>query len=131
MELRQKVQELLDFLQTNPQPEQVYERFYDENVIVQENLQQPRVGRSLSIQRQQQMNANVKEVHEFKLGAVLVDGERSVIEAHIDLTTLDGHHIRIEELAMQTWKDGRIIQERFFYDPANIQGVAKEINAIH
>lgn len=139
MNLRQRVQELLEFLATNPSPEQVYEKFYAEDVVVQENLQPPRFGRSLSIERQQRMNANLKEVHEFKIGAVLVDGftdaqpldGRSVIEAHIDLSTQDGYRIRIEELAMQTWKDGLIIQERFFYDPGNIQGEAKEINAIH
>jgi hypothetical protein len=133
------VQELLEFLKTNPMPEQVYERFYAEDVVVQENLQPPRVGRSLSIERQQQMNDNLKEVHEFKIGAVLVDGfseahpldGRSVIEAHIDLSTQDGYRIRIEELAIQTWKDGQIIHERFFYDPGNIQGKSKEINAIH
>lgn len=139
MNLRQRVQELLEFLATNPPPEQVYEQFYAEDVVVQENLQPPRIGRSLSIERQQRMNANLQEVHEFKIGAVLVDGftdtqpldGQSVIEAHIDLATQDGYRIRIEELAMQTWEDGRIIHERFFYDPGDIQGEAKEINAIH
>lgn len=139
MNLRQRVQELLEFLASNPAPEQVYEKFYAEDVVVQENLQPPRVGRALSIERQQRMNANLKEVHEFKIGAVLVDGfteahpldGQSVIEAHIDLSTQDGYRIRIEELAMQTWKNGKIIYERFFYDPGDIQGKSKEINAIH
>lgn len=139
MDLRQRVQELLAFLSTNPTPEQVYGTFYAEDVVVQENLQPPRVGRSLSIERQQRMNANVKELHEFKIGAVLVDGfteaqpldGKSVIEANIELSTQDGYRIRIEELAMQTWKDGLIVHERFFYDPGNFQGKAKEINALH
>jgi hypothetical protein len=139
MTLRDRVQELLEFSQTNPPVREIYERFYDENVIVQENRQPPRVGRELSISRQEQMNANVKEVHDFKLGAVLVDGfdeahpldGRSVVEMHLELTTLDGYRTRIEELGMQTWKDGKIIHERYFYDPGEIQGKAKEINAIH
>jgi hypothetical protein len=46
MTLRDRVQELLDFQKTNPSVEQIYERFYDENVVVQENLQTPRVGRA-------------------------------------------------------------------------------------
>jgi protease II len=131
MALRERVQELLDFLQTNPPAEQVYERFYDEKVVVQENLQPPRVGRSLSIERQKQMNANIKEVHFFKIGTVLVDGDHSVIELQLEATTVDGYRIRIEELGLQTWQDGRIIHERFFYDPSQIQGVTKEINEIH
>jgi ketosteroid isomerase-like protein len=102
MEMRQRVQELLEFLKTNPTPEQVYETFYAEDVVVQENPQPPRVGQSLSIERQKRMNANTKEAHDFKVVTVLVDGDRSVIEAHIDLTTQNGYRIRIEELAMQT-----------------------------
>lgn len=131
MTLRDRVQELLDFQKTNPPVEQIYERFYDEKVVVQENLQAPRIGRAVSIDRQQQMNANVKEVHEFKIGAVLVDGDRSVIEMHLELTTVDGYRIRLEEVGMQTWKNERIIHERYFYDPSSIQGNAKEINEIH
>jgi hypothetical protein len=131
MTLRDRVQELLDFQKTNPPVEQIYERFYDENVVVQENLQAPRVGRAISIDRQQRMNANVKEVHDFKIGAVLVDGDRSVIEMHLELTTIDGYRIRLEEIGMQTWKNERIIHERYFYDPSSIQGNAKEINEMH
>lgn len=131
MTLRDRIQELLDFQKTNPPVEQIYERFYDENVVVQENLQTPRIGRAISIDRQQRMNANVKKVHEFKIGAVLVDGDRSVIEMHLELTTIDGYRIRLEEVGMQTWKNGRIIHERYFYDPSSIQGNAKAINEIH
>lgn len=131
MALRDRVQELLDFQQTNPPVEQIYERFYDENVVVQENLQAPRVGRAISVERQQRMNANVKEVHEFKIVAVLVDGDRSVIEMHLEVTTVDGYRIRLEEVGMQTWKNERIIHERYFYDPSSIKGNAKEINEVH
>lgn len=67
MSLRDRVQELLDFQKTNPPVEQIYERFYDENVVVQENLQTPRVGRAISIDPQHRMNVNVKELHVSKL----------------------------------------------------------------
>ncbi len=131
MEVRDRVQELLEFFKSNPPVERVYERFYDENVVVQENLQPPRIGRTLSIERQQRMNANVKEIHDFQIGAVLVDGNRSVIEMHLELTTRDGYRIRLEEVGMQTWENGLIIHERYFYDPSSIQGLAKEINEVH
>lgn len=137
--LRDRVQELLEFQKTNPTVEEIYERFYDENVVVQENLQPPRVGRTISIDRQKQMNANVQEIHKVKIGAVLVDGTgetnpldgHSVIELHLELTTVDGYRIRIEELELQTWRNGRIIHERYFYDPLNIKGNAKAINEMH
>ncbi len=131
MSANNRMHELLEFFKTNPPPEAVYEQFYDENVVVQENLQPPRVGRALSIERQKLMNANLKEIHDFKIGAVLVDGDRSMVEMHLDATTEDGYHIHIEEVGLQTWKDGRIIHERYFYDPASFEGKAKEYNQMY
>ncbi|OKH48847.1 polyketide cyclase [Calothrix sp. HK-06] len=131
MELRARVQELLDFFKTNPPVEEIYERFYDENVVVQENLEAPRIGRALSIERQKRMNANIKEINNFRIGSVLVDGDKSVVEMHIEATTQDGYRMHIEELGMQTWNNGKIVHERYFYDPSSFQGLAKEINQIH
>jgi ketosteroid isomerase-like protein len=131
MSTNNRIYELLEFFKTNPPPEEVYNRYYDKNVVVQENLQPPRVGRALSIERQQLMNANVKELHDFKIGAVLVDGDRSMVEMLIDATTIDGHHLHIEEVGVQTWKDGQIIHERYFYDPGSFAGKAKEYNQMH
>jgi hypothetical protein len=61
-----RIHELLEFFKTNPPPEEVYDRYYDENVVVQENLQPARVGRSLSIERQKLMNANIREINDFQ-----------------------------------------------------------------
>jgi hypothetical protein len=131
MSTNNRIHELLEFFKTNPPPEEVYERYYDENVVVQENMQPSRIGRALSIERQKLMNANVKEIHDFKIGAVLVDGDRSMVEMNLDATTKDRHHLKIEEVGLQTWKDGKIIHERYFYDPASFDGKAKEYNQIH
>ncbi len=79
MSTTNRIVELLEFFKTNPPPEVIYEQYYDENVVVQENMQPPRVGRSLSIERQKLMNANIKEIHDFKIGAVVVDGDRSMV----------------------------------------------------
>jgi hypothetical protein len=131
MSVNNRMLELLEFSKTNPPPEEVYERYYDENVVVQENLQPPRVGRAMSLERQKLMNANVKEIHGSKIGAVLVDGDRSMVEIHLDVTTQDGYRIHVEEVGVQTWKDGKIIHERYFYDPVSFDGKAKEYNQMH
>lgn len=52
MSINNRIHELLEFFKANPPLEAVYEQFYDENVVVQENLQPPRIGRALSIERQ-------------------------------------------------------------------------------
>lgn len=55
---------------------------------------------------------------------------RSVIELHLDLTTVDGYRIRIEELRLQTWRDRRIVYKRYFYEPVNIKVNAKVISEL-
>jgi ketosteroid isomerase-like protein len=130
MSANNRIHELLEFFKTNPLPEEIYESYYDENVVVQENLQPQRVGRAISIERQKLMNANIKEIHDFKIVTVLVDGDRSMVEMHFEATTLDGYHFRLEEVGLQTWKDGKIISERYFYDPSSFEGKAKEYNQI-
>jgi hypothetical protein len=131
MSTNNRMLELLEFFKTNPPPEAIYEQYYDENVVVQENLQPPRRGRALSIERQKLMNANVKEIHSFKIGAVLIDGDRSMVEMHLDATTQDGYRLHLEEVGLQTWKDGKIIHERYFYDPSSFEGKAKTYNQMH
>jgi ketosteroid isomerase-like protein len=130
MSSNNRMHELQAFSKTHSSKE-IYEEFYAEDVVVQENLQPPRVGRALSIERQKLMNANIKEVHNFKMGAILVDGDRSMFEMHLEATTQDGYRIHIEEVGLQTWKDGKIIHERYFYDPGSFEGKAKEYNQMH
>ena len=34
---------------------------------------------------------------------------------------MDGTSFRMEEIAWQRWRGERIVEERFFYDPAQLQ----------
>ncbi|MCU0495011.1 MAG: hypothetical protein MUD01_25770, partial [Chloroflexaceae bacterium] len=54
-----------------------------------------------------------------------------VIEEHAEWTTVDGQRVRVEELALQTWHEGKIIRERFFYDPGPLTGIAAELYRMH
>ncbi len=131
MSTRESVAALLELVKRRASVEEIYETFYDENCISQENQLPPRKGRALSIERQNKVNAALAEIHDFGIGAVLVDGDRSVIEWYFEATTIDGFRGRIDELALHTWKDGKIVEERFFYDPGAMQGVLVDLNQIH
>jgi ketosteroid isomerase-like protein len=70
---------------------------------------------------------------------VLIDGvgeaypkdTRSMVEMHLDATTKDGHRLRLEEVGLQTWKDGKITHERYFYDPSGFAGKVQEYNQMN
>jgi len=43
-----------------------------------------------------------------------------VIHWLLEFTGGDGKRYRLDQLAHQEWKDGRIVRERFYYDSATI-----------
>jgi hypothetical protein len=49
---------------------------------------------------------------------VFVSGDRVVIRWIFRFEWLDGTVTRMEELACQRWEGERVVQETFFYDPA-------------
>ena len=96
------------------------EELYDDDVEVSENLNPPTVGKSANLERERGFVAWVAEVREMRAALVLVDGDRSLINWHQDLVGTDGKHLVFDQLALQEWKDGRIVRERFVYDPATL-----------
>lgn len=102
------------------------ETFYHEDVVMQENNLPPRIGLAASIERQKMAKAAAMEIHEIKAASVLIDGDRAAIEWHAEWTLPNGTRVRVEEVALQTWKDDRIIHERFFYDMSPLIGAGIE-----
>jgi hypothetical protein len=92
--------------------------FYAVDASMQENLSPPRRGRDLLIAGEKAMLSQMKRIVTRRASPVLVDGDRVVIGWEFELTGPDGQVRRLNELALQTWKDDQIIEEQFYYDPA-------------
>ena len=50
----------------------------------------------------------------------VVDGDLTVIRWIFEFDWLAGGTTRMEELAYQRWQGERIVEEQFFYDPAQL-----------
>lgn len=122
MSTRERVQALIQYAESGRSLE-AYQEFYAEDYVAQENQEPPRAGRQASIDRMQAAVAGVKELHEFRALRSLVDGDQSVVEWVLDYTDSEGRRIKLEEAAFQTWRDGRIVAERFHYGPPQITQV--------
>ncbi len=115
MDTRESVLQLTELVRTG-KAEEAYHTFYAPDVMMQENSDPPRTSLQASIDRQMQATAGVT-VNEFAPRVIVAEGDHAAIEWVLDITAPDGSHIHVEELALQTWKDGKIIKERFYYDP--------------
>lgn len=93
------------------------EAFYAEDMIAQENEEPPRVGRLAQIENERAALARVR-FERSVAESFLVDGDRVAIHWTFEMRTPTGQRIRMSEIAYQLWRGDRIVEERYFYDPA-------------
>ena len=122
MSTRERVQELVRYVQAGRIPEAIDE-FYAETASMQENRGPATVGKAANIVRERAFADSVERWHEVSVRSVAVDGDQVLIEWVFDYTMRDGQRIRMEEIAQQRWRDGKIERERFFYDSATLSHV--------
>jgi len=102
------------------------QEFYADDVVMQENLNPPTVGIAANIERERAFVASIAKVNAMRAQAVVVDGDRAVINWHQDLVTTNGQRLYFDQLSFQLWKDGRIVHERFVYDPSSLSAAASQ-----
>ena len=96
------------------------QEFYAENASMRENQKEPRVGREKLVANERAALARAKSVTSKCVRPVLVAGDIVVIRWIFSFEFLDGRGMRIEELAWQRWEGERVVEEEFFYDPAQL-----------
>jgi ketosteroid isomerase-like protein len=99
---------------------EAYDALYAENVVMQENNNPPTVGKAANRVREEQFVGSVKEVHVNRAANVLVDGNKAVIEWVLEFTNHEGVRLKFDQIALQTWENGQITEERFFYDSGSL-----------
>ena len=97
-----------------------FDAYYADDVAMQENSQLPLVGKQANRVREEQFFSTIEEFHNAEVPNVVVEGELAVIRWKMDVTTIDGTRMAYDQLALQTWRDGRIVSEQFFYDTATM-----------
>ncbi len=96
------------------------ERFYSPEASMQENDLPPRRGRDALVANERKVLARMGSVRSSCVRPVFVNGDHVVIRWVFEFEALDGTHTRIEELAYQRWEGDRVVEEKFFYDPAQV-----------
>jgi hypothetical protein len=94
------------------------EEFYAADSTMQENQSAPRVGREAHAANERRVMAKARSVTSRCIRPVFVHGDRVVIRWVFRFEWLDGTVTQMEELAYQRWAAERIVEETFFYDPA-------------
>jgi ketosteroid isomerase-like protein len=93
--------------------------YYGDNVAMQENTSPPTVGFAENYAREAAFYSSLRAV-KFTPVSVVVEGDRAAINWVFEYTTADGQDYRMDEIAIQTWRDGKIVHERYVYDTASL-----------
>jgi len=102
------------------------EEFYVEHASMRENMGAPRVGRDTLAANERRVLARAKAVSSTCVRPVFVSGPIVVVRWIFEFEWKDGRRTRIEELAYQRWEGERIVEEQFFYDPAQLAPVSPD-----
>lgn len=96
-----------------------FDRFYADNVVMQENNTPATVGKAANREREIKFVDSIEQFHSAAILNTAVQGNVSFSEWVMDVTFKGGVRVKLEQVAVRTWKDGEITHERFYYNAGN------------
>jgi hypothetical protein len=98
------------------------EQFYAPEASTRENTADPVVGREVLMAKERGVMAAYRNIEACRIGPSLIDGDTVAARWKFTFTGNDGSVRTLEEIAWQIWRDEKLIEERFFYDPRQMTG---------
>lgn len=92
-----------------------FEMYYDDAVVMQENLTAPTVGKTANRERELQFLDNIAEFRGASVLGLAAGENISYVTWHFDYTHKEWGVRNYTQVNVQHWKDGRIVKEQFFY----------------
>jgi ketosteroid isomerase-like protein len=94
---------------------EAFDRYYADDVVMQENSEEPRVGKEANRKAEVEFFSSLAAFNEGKLVSSAIDGDITFGEWYMDVTFNNGHRMKMAQVAVRRWKDGKIAHERFYY----------------
>jgi hypothetical protein len=113
-ELEQLDSDLNDMI-LRGQPLEAFEKYYADDVVMQENSEEPRVGKDTNRRYEEKFFGSMKEFHGAELRASAVGDGVSFSEWTFDVTFQDGNRVKIEQALRRTWNGKKVTRERFYH----------------
>jgi hypothetical protein len=94
---------------------EAFEKYYADNVVMQENEEAPRVGKEACRKFEEAFVNGIVEFHGYKKLGIAWGDNYSTIESWMDVTHKDWGRAARAQVAAQTWENGKIVKEKFYY----------------
>lgn len=92
------------------------ELFYADDIVMQENEAPPRIGKQLCMEHERNNLAHIKGLT-CQLLSQAINNETNRVFSEWEIVFVDNnnHTLKLTEVAVQQWQDGKIIREKFYY----------------
>ena len=94
---------------------EAFDKFYADDVIMQENSAAPILGKAANRAREVDFFAAITEFRGAKVLSVGSSIDKTYVEWAFDYTHRDWGVRTYIQVAVQTWKNGKIVYEHFYY----------------
>jgi len=93
---------------------ETFDRWYADDVVMSENGADERAGKATN-RAYEEAFVNGVVFHGARVGRVIVDGDQAAVEWTFELTPKGGTRTTQRQVAVQTWRDGRVVREDFYH----------------
>ncbi len=93
---------------------ETFDAYYAPDVVMSENGADERVGFDACREYEVAFVEGV-EFHGASVGRTIVSGDHAAIEWTFEFTPKGGERLTQKQVALQSWKDGKIVREDFYH----------------
>jgi hypothetical protein len=92
-----------------------FDKYYHEEVQMQENDNAPTIGKAANRQREIEFFSSITDFRGAQPLKVTIGENVSMVEWHFDYTHKDWGVRNYKQISVQEWQNGQIINEKFYY----------------
>lgn len=94
---------------------EAFEKYYHEDIIMQENSQPATVGKNANREREKDFVKNLGEFRSASVSGLSATDDLSFVIWDFDYTHNEWGERKYSQVSVQRWKDNQIIHEQFYY----------------
>jgi hypothetical protein len=112
--IKKNVEDLNSLIQTGKALD-AFDKYYADNVVMQENNGEPMIGKELNRKREIEFFSSITDFRGAEVMSMGFGENTSFVVWEFDYTHKDWGSRKYTQVAVQTWKDDKIVKEQFFY----------------
>ncbi|MFY0591605.1 SnoaL-like domain-containing protein [Roseivirga sp.] len=101
---------------------EAFDKFYADDVVMVEATGEVREGKAYNRTFEEKWLESVQEMHDGGVGAMAANDEagQTMTESWADVTFQGGMRMKLEQVSVKKWENGKVVHERFYYNAAGM-----------